>query len=141
MAFIIVVIMVLYFILITWTWHSLGSIENTKKVAYSIIGIIIMCFVTLIVFNISQKGILYDNIKMQNDVRNMLVFLFAGINGIIVMPQLAKLLDKINEEQIEKNQIIAHIAIILIIFIICLVFETGYMKDTQEGILKVYHKS
>ena len=24
------------------------------------------------------------------------------------------------------------------IFIICLVFESGYMKNTQEGILKIY---
>ena len=100
-----------------------------------------MYIISLIIFYFSKQGILYDNINIQGDVRNMLVFLFTAINGIIDMPQVAKLLDKINEGQIEKNQIVTRVGILLTIFIICIIFETGYMKDMQEGILKIYHQS
>ena len=81
----------------------------------------------------------YQNIEMQNSVQNMLVAIFSGINGMIVMPQMAKMLDKIEENEIEQEQFIKRIGILVIVFVICLIFERGYMRDTQEGILKVYH--
>ena len=60
-------------------------------------------------------------------------------NGIIVMPQIAKILDKINEDEIQQNELKKRIIILLIIFVICIIFECGYMKDTQEGIIKIYN--
>lgn len=139
MTFIIIVAIIIYFILIAWTWKSLGGVEKNKKVIYMLIGIIIMYLVTLIVFGIAKTGITYESNDMQNSVQNVLVIIFAGINGIIVMPQIGKILDKINEGEIETFQIMRKIVILLLIFIICLILEIGYMKDTQEGILRVYH--
>ena len=133
MAFIIIVSIVIYFVLIAWTWHSLGFIEKTKKV-----GIIVTYIITLIVFQIAKGDITYPNANIQNSIKNMLVAIFTGINGLIVMPQIGKMLDKINEDEIEKEQLTKRVIILLIIFIICLVFESGYMKNTQEGILKIY---
>ena len=48
----------------------------------------------------------------------MLVAIFTGINGLIVMPQIGKMLDKINEDEIEKEQLTKRVIILLIIFII-----------------------
>lgn len=129
----------MYFILIAWTWQSLGSIEKTKKVVMILIGIILIYGITWIVFQTTKPEMDYQNIEMQNSVQNMLVAIFSGINGIIVMPQIAKILDKIEENEIEQEQFIKRIGILVIIFVICLIFERGYMRDTQEGILKVYH--
>lgn len=139
MAFIILTAMIVYFIVIAWTWQSLGFIEKAKKVAIILIGITIMYGITFMVFQMTKGGITYPNGEIQNKVQNILVSIFAGINGIIVMPQIGKILDKINEDEMEKEQFIKRIVLLVIIFMICLIFESGYMKDTQEGILKIYH--
>ena len=138
MAFIIIVSIVIYLVLIAWTWQSLGFIEKTKKVGIIVIGIFLTYIITLIVFQIAKGDITYPNANIQNSIKNMLVAIFTGINGLIVMPQIGKMLDKINEDEIEKEQLTKRVIILLIIFIICLVFESGYMKNTQEGILKIY---
>ena len=139
MIFIIIVAIIVYLILIAWTWHNLDDIEKNKKIIFTIIGLIAMYVITLIIFQISKSGVLYQNIEMQNDIQNILVIVFTGINGIIVMPQIARILEKINKNEIEKNVIKRNIIILVIIFIGCLMFENGYMKDTQEGILEIYN--
>ena len=138
MLFIVIAAIIVYFILIAWTWKSLGFIEKTKKVAFILIGIILMYGITWLIFQIAKSGVAYQNAAMQNDVQNILVAIFTGINGIIVLPQIGKLLEKINENEIEKEQLVRRIGMLTIIFILCLIFESGYMKDTQEGILKIY---
>ncbi len=67
-----------------------------------------------------------------------LIAIFTGVNGIIVMPQIGKILDKINEDQIKKPEIKTKILILGLVFILCLIIETGYIKDTQEGIIRIY---
>lgn len=129
---------IIYFILIAWTWKSLGFIEKTKKVVFILIGIIIMYGITWIIFQIAKNGINYQNQAMQSTAQNILVAIFTGINGIIMMPQIGKILDKINEDEMKKEQLVKRIMILTIIFILCLIFESGYMKDTQEGIFKIY---
>ena len=103
MIFIIIMTILTYFILIAWTWESLSFMERPKKVAYLVIGFIIMYIITFILFQITKSGIQYENEQMQSDVQNILVLLFTGINGIIIMPQVAKILDKINDGEKEKR--------------------------------------
>ena len=138
MIFIVVTTIIVYFILIAWTWKSLGFMEKTKKVIFIIIGTILMYGITQIVFQMTQGGIDYPNVEIQKEIQNILVPIFTGINGIIVMPQVAKMLDKIMEEQIEKEKLVKRAIILIIIFMVCLIFEIGYMKDTQEGIVKMF---
>lgn len=139
MAFIIIITIAMYAILIAWTWHSLGFIEKNKKVVLIIGGIILIGIITLIVFQMTQNGIAYENVEMKNTVKNMIVPIFTAVNGIIVMPQIGKILDKINEDEIKQEQLKKRVIIILVVFLLCLIFEIGYMKDVQEGILKMYH--
>ena len=138
MALIIIVGIIVHLVLIVLIWHSLGFIEKNKKVLLTIIGLIITYIVTFIIFQMSKKGVIYQKIEIEKDVRNILVMIFAGINGIIFMPQIEKILDKINEDEIDKKTLTKRIVILIIIFIICINIETGYMKETQEGILEVY---
>lgn len=138
MAFIITISVIIYLIYIAWTWKSLGDLEKSKKVAFIAIGLIITYIITTIVFSISQNGIQYENEESIKTVKNVLVEVFAGINGLVILPQLAKTLDKAKEGEIEKNQIINRIILLAIILLICLIFECGYMKDTQVGIIEIY---
>ena len=138
MTFIILISIVVYLINIAWTWKSLGELEKGKKAILIVIGLVIIYIITIIIFSISQNGIQYENEESLGTVRNMLVAVFSGINGLIILPQLAKILDKAKEGKIGKNQIRNRIIIWIAILIICLIFECGYMKDTQVGIIEIY---
>ena len=138
MVLIVMLTVITYFILIAWTIHNLGNLEKSKKAIYIVVGIIIFYFITFIVFQIAKRNIVIDDNQIQSQVQNILVTVFAGLNGIVVMPQIAKTIDKIREDEIDQKQLQKRIIILIAVFIICLIFETGYMKDTQEGILKMY---
>ena len=139
MAFIIVIALIIYFINIAWTWKSLADIEKSKKIIFIIIGILILFIITLITFNISAKSIQYQHQEQTEQIRNILVAIFTGINGIIIMPQLAKILEKIKNGEIEKNQIRNRIILLITMLTICIIFEHGYMKNTQQGIVNIQH--
>lgn len=139
MTLVIITTIIIYVILIAWTWQSLGSVEKTKKVVFILVGIVLMYLITLVVFRTTKGDIDYQNIEIQSSIQNVIVAIGTGINGMIVIPQIGKILDQMNENQIEKGQLIKKCLILIVVFIVCLIFESGYMKDTQQGILKVYH--
>lgn len=139
MPFIIIITIAIYIILITWSWKSLGNIERTKKIITIAIGIIAIYLITWFVFNISKQGIVYENEQIASSIGKVIISIFAGVNGLIIMPFIGKLLDKVNEDEIEKQVFSRKILIIVVIFLSILWLECGYMKDTQEGILKIYH--
>ena len=141
MTLIILITIAIYLLLFAWTWHSLGFIEKPKKVGILLAEMLIMYVITLVTFQIAKGGITYEKIEIQKSVQNVLVSIFTAINGMIAMPQIGKILDKINEDEIQKQEIKKKIIVILAIFTICLAFEAGYMKDTQKGILKMYEAS
>ena len=97
-----------------------------------------MYIVTMITFNISKTGITYENAQMEKDIGNILILIFAGLNSLIVLPYLSKLLSRINDEDIEKNQVSKRVMVIIVVLILCLIMESGYLKDIQNGIINVY---
>ena len=139
MGFIIAIIIVIYTLLVTWVWHSLGEIEKIKKIGIIAIGILITYLITLMIFNLSKNGVVYQNEEMIGKIKNMIVLVFTGVNGIIILPFLSRILNKINEGEIEKEECSKLLRTIGIIFIICLFFEYGYMKDMQQGILNIFN--
>lgn len=139
MAFIIIIIIILFLVLIGWTWNNLEDIEKPKKVGYIIISILITYIITLIIFNVSKSEIEYQNQNMVTSVQNILVAVFTAVNGFIVVQYFAKIVGQMYMNQIEKNTVIIKVVILLIIFIACIIFECGYMKDIQIGIINVYN--
>lgn len=139
MILIVITGIIIYLVLIAWTWHSLGSIEKKKRIAFILIGIILLYGITWLIF---PKTEFYAQLgEIQSKIQSTLVAIFAGVNGIIVMPQIGKLLDKIMEDEIKKENLVKRLLVLLLIFAMCAIFERGYMKDTQEGILKIYEKN
>lgn len=140
MALIVITVIIIYFILIAWTWQSLGFVEKTRKVIFLIIGLFIIYGITVVIFQITKEGITYETPEIPKEIQKILVAIFTGVNGMIVMPQIARTWDKIKANEIEKKIIIKRMIILVIVFIMCLIFETSYMKDTQESILKMYER-
>ena len=61
MPFIVIIIILIYIVLLAWTWHNLGDMEKTKKTLIIFIGLIITYLITILIFNISKAGIGYNN--------------------------------------------------------------------------------
>ena len=137
MVLIISIIIAIYVLLIAWVWNNLGTIDKTKKVLIILIGTVITYLITLMVFNISKSGINYEQELMEKDIRRILVTMFTGLNSLIILPFVAKILEKIQANEIEQKEVLKKLSIIVVIFIICMFLECGYMKDIQQGILDV----
>ena len=136
-TFIIIAIIIIYLILIAWSWKNLGNLEKSKKIIYIVIGLIATYIFTYIIILISRGNIEYPNDEIKQMMQNTLTILFAGINGSILMPYVAKTLDKINEEEIDKKGLKKRFIIFIILVVAILIFEIGYVGSTQEGILQI----
>ena len=141
MPIIIITIIIMYIILISWCFHNLGNIEPFKKILC--IGILILVFyiATSITFNISKNEITYPNAEMIGVVKQTLVWIFAGLNGIFVMPYICREIEELYQENITKEQCIKRIGISAIVVIILLIFECEYMTSTQKGILEIINRN
>ena len=140
MTVIMIVAMLIFVISIVWIWHNLGNIERPRKIAFIIIGLVIIYLITLIIYNFSNPDIIYPSEEIEKYVSNVLIMIFTGLNSLILLPFIANLFDKILEEEIEKDQVKKRLIIILVIFVICIFIEKGYLKDTQEGIINIYNE-
>ena len=95
----------------------------------------------MILFSISKSGVTYPSNEIEQMVQNMIVTIFTGLNGILVLPYLGRLWDKISEEEITKQQFQKRSCILLIIAIIVFILEINYLKGVQNGILEIYQKA
>ena len=142
MAIIIAIItIILYIILIAFSWHNLSIIVDKKlKIAYILIGLIAMFISTLIVFHISAGGVEYQNPSMVSNVRNIILAVFVPVNGLIVMPYLASKLSKITSNEITQEQFSKRLLILAVVFIVILIIECSYFKNIQLGIINLMNK-
>lgn len=137
MPLIILMIFILYSVVIGWTWNNLGDIDKKKKILIIAGEIIAIYIITLIVFGVSKNGIDYTNKDVEGNVKTVIVALFTGFNSLILLPFFNKQIIKLKEKETDEKSIIKKITIMFLIFIVCIIFECGYMKNTQKGILQV----
>ena len=137
MLLMMLMIIILYSVVIGWTWNNFGDIDKRKKILIVIGEIIVIYIITLIIFSVSKNGIEYTNKDVESNVKTVIVTLFNGFNSLILLPFLNKQIIKLKEKEIDEKRIIKKIAIMFWIFIVCIVLECGYMKDTQKGIIYV----
>ena len=72
---------------------------------------------------------------MIGTVRNMLIAIFTPINGLIVIPYVANMINKIKIDDITPEKFQKGVILIGIIFLIVLILECSYLKDIQLGII------
>ena len=133
---------ILWVVLIMWTYNNLKMLENNKtKIIYLGLGILILSIITFIVFNISKIGIEYPKSEMVLHVRNMALLIFIPINGFIIMPYIALLIAKLEIGEIDTDKFRKKAILILLIFAIIMLLECSYLKNFQNGILNIYKMS
>ena len=134
------IVIILLLVLFGWTWHSLGKIEKTTKIACIIGGILVVYIITLVIYNISKTGIIYENKEAMKLIQNVFASLFTIINCYIILPYVFRKLDQINNDEIEKGQLKKSIIILVIIILILGIFESSYLGNIQQGILSMINK-
>ena len=140
MIIITIISIILLALLIAWVWNNLSDVDKHIKILYIIIGVLVNYIITLIIFNISKNSIQYPNTEMVRQVKNVLVYLFTPLNGIIIMPYIAKQFAKIKYNEIEQNELKTKILMAMIIFIIIIIIECNYFTSIQNGILEVFQR-
>lgn len=141
MPVIITLVIAMLLILISWSWHNLGNIDRVKKTLTIIIGLVILCLITFILFNISKQEVQYSSEEQMNSVRIILVLTFTIINGLIVLPVISKLFSRVNDKSINNDEATKQLLIILAIFFVIMIFECIYLKNIQNEILNIYLKA
>ena len=131
---------ILLLVLLGWTWHSLGNIEKPTKIACIIGGLVVVYIITLVIYNISKIGIVYENKEAMKLIQNVFVSLFTIINSYIILPYVFRKLDQINNEEIEKEQLKKSIIILVIIILAMGIFESSYLGSIQQEILSMMSK-
>lgn len=135
---IVTITIILYILLVAFSLHKLSFVNDIKvKIAYIAIGLLIMYIITLIIFNISSNGINYENGEMIGKVRNMLLAVFIPINGLLTMPYLASIIGKISANEIAREKFNKKLIGFIIFFIIIMIIEYSYLKNTQQGIINM----
>ena len=134
---IILTILVLSIVLLRWMWNSLGGIKKKKKATFIVAGLIVIYILTFIIFNISKSGIEYKNKETMNMIRAVLVAVFTLVNSYIVLPYTFKRLDKIDNDEIDTDQLKKSMIIMIVVIIVISIFEVSYLKSVQQGIMSI----
>ena len=132
-----IIIFVLFAVLLIWTWKSENDFENkSSKIIFLIIGIIILSFITLIIFNISKIGIQYPNNDILREVRKMALLIFIPVNGYLSLPHFASIKSEISEG-IDDKKTKRKILILFAVLVIWAILEIKYLKEFQNGIIQI----
>jgi len=139
MAFIVIFNIILYVILLVWTYKNMYSLGNKTKVIYFACMLTFVYIVTIILYNIGGNPIGKQLGEVASSFNKVMQSLFMGINGLITMPHLALALSKYNEQIIDEKGLKKRVIIILAIFVVFLIFEFNYIKDMQLNMIEMIH--
>ena len=131
------IIIILFVVLILWTWNNTKEFEdNAKRIKFISIGIVALFIITLIIFIFSKKGITYPNKEVLKQVRRVSILLCVPINGYLSLPHIAKIKSDIDNSTSDDEKSKRRIIILAVIAIIAIIFEIFYLKDFQRGIIE-----
>ena len=137
MPVIICIIIVMFLVLLGWTWSSLEDIEKTKKIEYIIVGFIVVYIITIIIYQISKIGISYENREIMKAIQNIFVLVFSIVNGYILLPYIFKKIVQIQNDEIDDKKFKKSIVILIAVIIILTIIESNYLANAQNETLQI----
>lgn len=139
-AFMIIVVIALFIVVVGFSWYRLEAFEGTEKVIICVAGILLSWGITSILFSISSSGIEYISVEVEKEISKILVLVFTPINGIAFMPYVSKIISKIKFEEISKEEAIKKILILFVVLVAIFFVEVKYLENIQLGILDIANK-
>ena len=128
---------IIYIIAIMAIWKNTISFDLKQKLAYIGISILIIAIITNIICAIGFNGIKIDNKEKQKIIENTIKHIFIPINLLIYSTPIGVLINKLKDNIIKKEKFNKSVAIITLIFVVVLIFETNYISGFYRGVLNV----
>lgn len=138
-ALISMISIILFIVLGIIIYNGLNGMDLKKKIIIFIFEIIVCLIFTMILFNISSLGIEYPNSQSREIALKILVTIFTPMNGIILLPNITRLINESQNGEIDKEECARKLKKTLIIFILLVIIEFVYLRNTQIGILNNYN--
>jgi hypothetical protein len=138
-ALISMISIILFIVLGIIIYNGLNGMDLKKKIIIFIFEIIVCLIFTMILFNISSLGIEYPNSQSREIALKILVTIFTPMNGIILLPNVTRLINESQNGEIDKEECARKLKKTLIIFILLVIMEFVYLRNTQIGILNNYN--
>ena len=121
------IISIIFFIILGISiYNGLNGIDLKKKIIIFIFEIIVCLIFTMILFNISSLGIEYPNSQSREIALKILVTIFTPMNGIILLPNITRLINESQNGEIDKEECARKLKKTLIIFILLVIMEFVY---------------
>ncbi len=133
--FIIFFAILLNVVAIVLLYHCLPDLEKKEKIIFIVVGIAVMYILTSIIYWISSKGVEVQEVSER--AKNMITFIFVPLNGIIILPILAKSYNRYIIGDLESDKLRNRIIIMVIALVILMIIECSYFKNIQNGIIQM----
>lgn len=138
MPIIILFILILNVVSILLMYRSLNAREPKEKLLFIVIGTALMYVLTSIVYWISTRNI--EITEVSDLGKDLIIFLFVPINGIIVLPLFARFYCKFKDGGI-SNTVLRNRGIVLgVILLILLIVECTYFENIQKQVVNMINE-
>lgn len=138
MPIIILFILILNVVSILLMYRSLNAREPKEKLLFIVIGTALMYVLTSIVYWISTRNI--EITEVSDLGKDLIIFLFVPINGIIVLPLFARSYCKFKDGGI-SNTVLRNRGIVLgVILLILLIVECTYFENIQKQVVNMINE-
>lgn len=132
-------IIVLNIVAIALTFYCLSELESKEKLIFIAIGVTIIYLLTSFVYWVSTKDI---SVKAVSDMgKNLITLLFVPINGIVILPILAKSYTKYKIGMLGTDNFKNRALILGMLLAILLIIECVYFKDIQKSVVVMIEKN
>lgn len=135
MAVLLLFILIFNIVSIVLMYYCLGDIEKKEKIIFIAVGTGIMYILTSIVYWISTMGI--EITEVAETGKNLITFLFVPVNGLIILPILAKSYVKLKYGNISNKVFANRILVLAVLLIIIFIIECNYFRQIQEQVVNL----
>lgn len=132
-------IILLNIIAIALTYYCLDGLEKKDRILFIAMGIAIMYMLTSFVYWISTKNIEIKEVSEQ--CKNLIIFLFVPINGILVLPILARSYRKYKIGRLKADKFRNRVILLAVFLLVALIIECSYFKDIQNGVVQMLNQN
>lgn len=135
MFVIVLFILILNIVSILLIYRCLTGVEKKERFIFLAAGIAIMYMLTSFVYWISTRNVEITQVSQTG--KDLITFLFVPINGILILPLLAKSYAKYRVRNLSKKILINRGIVLGVFLLILLVIECIYFKNIQDGVVNL----
>lgn len=135
MFVIVLFVLILNIVSILLIYRCLTGVERKERFIFLAAGIAIMYMLTSFIYWISTRNVEITQVSQTG--KDLIIFLFVPINGILILPLLAKSYAKYRGSNLSKRILINRGMVLGVFLIILLIIECVYFKNIQDGVVNL----